>query len=78
MRLLEIQAQKGQRRFINLDLVTKLILKGNEQIEIDVLGGGFEVVEKGGLGYQDLLRAMGITHDPASGMSELEEEGGKE
>lgn len=67
MRLIEIKGIKGERRFLNLDLTTKLVLKENEQIDVDVLGGGFEVVEKGGLGYKELLEAMKITHSPASG-----------
>lgn len=72
MRLLEIKGIEGTRRFINPALITKLVIKETGQIEVDVLGGGFEVVEKGSLGYQDLMNIMKITHSPASGTSQLE------
>lgn len=74
MRMIEVEAAEGERKFINPANITKLVLKKNKQIEPTMLGGGFDIVSPGQKGYQDLLGAMGITHDPASGMVDLNEE----
>lgn len=72
MRLLEVQAGMAEKRFINLDCVTELRLKKDGQIEIELIGRGFEIIQKGRLGHKDLLEVMKIIHSPASETSQLE------
>lgn len=74
MRMIEVQAVEGEKKFVNPATITKLVLKKNKLIEITLVGGDFDIIAQGQKGYQDLLEAMKITHSPASQVSELEEE----
>lgn len=63
MKLIEVPAGNEQKRFINLNNVTKVTLKKNGEI---ILEPAMEVLVKGDPSYEKMLQIMGITHSPAS------------
>lgn len=73
MKMIEVKAAvKRERRWINLDQITKVTLKQNESILLEPM---MIMVRKGEKGHQELIEALKIsTHSPASETSELEKE----
>lgn len=72
MKFIEIKGVTRERRFINLDRVNKVILKQTGEIMLEPM---MEGIEPGDKNYKKMLQILGIPGEqPASGMSELEEE----